>query len=263
MGVASGITCLVDGVPSMSGWWVQDTNLAPEFSSSDTPGAMARETGNSDWKGAYRAYGHTPVHFPGEAIDFKGDITDVPKGVNGTGIINRITVTCPIEEGKLIDTVVEFSGNGALAHTTGNATKGADPKIFSAIIRKIKWANSDVAVRNWRLVMSARNRPYVDTDTAGLVLRNAGNVDAQFEYGLYEDDPADRPTKGDVQIIKFFVTASTSWDLTWGILQQVGPFRADHEGAENVAGIVRGSWTSQDGTSIGTLINPAGGTKWP
>lgn len=264
MSVISGINCIVDGVPSMSAWKVRMLNMPPEFSSSDIPGAMGRALGNTDWRGIYRQYGHTPEHFPGDSIAFKGNV-DANYGVSATGIIDKMTITCPIEPGGLIDSVVEFSNNDAAGLVPGAAsgTKGATPTIFSAITRKINWSGSDVRARNWRLVLSARNRPYVDTDTAGFVMRTPGNLDAQFQYGHYQDNASSLPGEGEIAVIRFYVTATLYWELTWGIIERVDDWGADHEGAENVFANIFGSWTAQDGTSIGSMKNPAGATKWP
>lgn len=263
MGVISGINCVVDDVTSMSGWKVRMLNMPPEFSSSDIPGGMGRAAGNTDWRGVYRAYGHTPAHWPGDAIAFAGDV-DANYGVSATGIVDRMTITCPIEPGGLIDTVVEFSNNDAsgLVRGAAAATKGATPAIYSAISRKVNWNNDDVSVRNWRLVLSCRNRPYVDTDTAGYVLRNPGNIDGQFEYGVYQDNPATLPTEGALAVVKFYVTASLFWQLTWGIIERVDDWGGNHEGEENVAAVVHGFWSGQSGTSIGSIINPASETTW-
>uniref|UniRef100_A0A6M3K8M7 Uncharacterized protein n=2 Tax=viral metagenome TaxID=1070528 RepID=A0A6M3K8M7_9ZZZZ len=262
--VISGINCEVDGVSSMSGWKIRMLNMPPEFATSDAPGGMGRAAGNFDWRGVYRAYGHTPLHWPGDSIAFKGD-TDASYGVSATGIVDRMTITCPIEPGGLIDTVVEFSNNDAagLVNGAAAATAGATPAIFSAVTRKIAWSGTDVSARNWRLVLTARNRPYVDTDTDGWVMRTPGNMDGQFEYSVYDNAAANLPARGSIAVAQFYVTASTYWELTWGIIERVDDWGGDHEGAENVFGNVFGFWTAQSGTSIGTIKNPAGATKWP
>lgn len=266
MAVISGINCEVDGVSSLAAWKIDSRDLGPEFATSDAPGAMGRAAGNKDWRGLYKAYGYTPLaaHLPGKTISFAGD-TDASYGVSASAIVDRVTVTCPVEEGGLLSTLVEFSNNDAsgLAFGAAGATVGATPAIVSAITRKVNWDNSDVSVRGWKLVLTCRNKPYVDTDTAGYVMRTTGNMDATFEWGAYQDQPASLPAAGDIAIAKFYVTATLFWQLSWGIIKRIPNYEADHESAENVAGLVQGAWTSQDGTSIGTIITPSTAVHWP
>jgi len=267
MTVISGINCAVAGVSSMAAWKINLRNMPPEFATSDAPGAMGRAAGNYDWRGRYKAYGHSPLttHLPGKTFTFEGD-TDTSYGVSASAIVDRVTIECPVEPGGLISTLVEFSNNDAAGLVRGSASSGgagSSPAIISAITRKATWDGADVSIRGWKLVLTCRNRPYVDTDSAGFVKRTVGNMDGQFEFGVYQDQPANLPTEGAIAIARFYVTATAYWELTWGIIERVFDYGGDHEGAENVSGAVRGFWTSQDGTSIGTIKTPAAANHWP
>lgn len=265
MGVISGINCTVADVSSLARWKISSRNMTPEFATSDAPGGMGRAAGNEDWRGVYKAYGYSPLatHYPGETFDFKGNV-DENYGVSAASIVDRVTITAPIEPGGLITTLVEFSNNDAagLVPAAAAGSAGTDPAIYSSITRKVSFSG-DISVRNWRLVLTCRNRPYVDTDTAGRVRRNRGNIDASFEFGVYQDDMSALPDRGSIAIAQFYVTDALYWELTWGIIQEIPDWGADHEGAENVAGTVRGALTLQDGTSIGTIKVPGGATMWP
>lgn len=263
MGVESGIVSIVDGVCSMAGWKTIEYNRAPNFSSSDIPGGTGGAAGNNDWRGMYRQYGHTPVHFPGDSIDFAG-LVDSSNGVEGTGIIDRITMVCNVEAGNELDSIVEFSGNDNTGLTAGTpaAARGATPTMYSAIGRKVVWDSADVNIRWWRLVLSAANRPYVDTSTLGNVMRRPGNIKGQFEYAVYENDRTNLPNRGAIARVDFYCESDKFWRLDWGLVTQVPDYGGDHEGALNVEAKVRGMWTAQDGTSKGSITNPAGTIKW-
>ncbi len=264
MGVQSGIQCVVNGVASMAGWKTRDTNNAPSFSTSDIPGGTGGAAGNSDFNGGYRAYGHTPLFWPGDSIDFKGTTVDGSNGVSATGIVDAMDIRCNVEAGKLIEHTVYFSNNDSsgLVYGTPTADEGATPTIYSSILRKVAWGGSDVNIRDWRLRLLAANRPYVDTSTNGWVMRRPGNIQGQWAYNIYEDNGANFPTRGDIQTIQFYVTDSEYWELQWGLVTQVGDWVADHEGARNVYAPIQGVWSGQDGTSIGSITNPAGAVKW-
>ena len=260
--VISGINAHIDGISTLRKWKVRMKNMVAEGAASDAPGGIQRLAGNKDWNGIYLAYGHTPVQFPGDAFSFSGDV-DANYGISGTGIVDKITLICPVEKGDRIEQIVEFSANGALTAGAAAATAGATPAIYSAISRKVALDTVDVTdVRGWKLVMSARNKPYASSTTAGQVQRTAGNIDAQFEYMTYQDDASQFPTEGDMSVVRFYVTASTYWELTWGIFEEIGEWGGDLEGAENVGAVVRGSYSAFNSTSMGTIRNPAGDYKY-
>jgi len=262
MTVISGINAHVDGISTLRSWKIRASNLAVPGAASDAPGAVQRIAGNKDWRGVYLAYGHTPVPWPGSAFSFAGDVDD-NYGVSGTAIVDKITIECPVEEAKRIEQVVEFSANGGLDRGAAAATAGSSPSIVSAISRKVSLDGVDVTdVRGWKLVLTARNKPYASSDTAGQIMRTAGNIDGQYEYKVYEDNPSDLPTEGEVKIVRFYVTATTYWELKWGIMEEIDDWGGDLEGAENVGASIRGSYNAFYGTISGSIKNPAGETKW-
>ncbi len=262
MTVISGINAHIDGVSTLRNWKVRMRNMPPEGVTTDAPGGVQRLAGNKDWRGIYLAYGHTPLQWPGDAFSFSGDV-DASYGISGTAIVDKITIECPVEEGARIEHAVEFSANGALSAAAASATAGATPTIFSAISRKVALGGVDVTdVRGWKLVLSANNKPYVSSDTAGQVQRVAGNIDAQFEYKVYEDSASDFPTEGTMAVVRFYVTSSTYWELTWGIFQEIADWGGDLEGAENVGAVIRGAYSAFNATSMGTIRNPAGDYKF-
>ena len=265
MAIISGVGVEVDGVSSLSAWKINQRAMPAEFATSDAPGGQARACGNTDWQGIYRAYGHTPAHWPGDSIAFKGDV-DSNYGVSGTGIVKSITIETPVEENGLISSVVEFEANGALTAGSAAATKGSSPAIYCAVSRKINWDGSDVNIRHWRLKIFCKNRPYADTSTGGLVKRVKGVLDARFDYSLYDNNASNFPTLNSTAIAQFYVDATEYWELTWGKITDIDNYGGDHEGQVNVGATIRGAWTAQDGTSIGTIKNPgtpSGTTKWP
>lgn len=266
MSVVSGITCLVNGISSMAQWQITERNTPAKFSTSDMAGGQGRASGNTDWKGWYRIYGHTPVDFPGDDFTFAGDAMEGATGfgVTGDAIIDRITIKAPGEEGQLIESLVEFSAKDSdLTRGAASGTAGAVAAVYSACERKVAVGGADVTdTRGWTLILSAKNRAYASSETECNIYRVAGIVDAQFEYKVYAEDADSLPTAGDIAIIKFYVTDTLFWQLTWGIFEAPMEWGGDREGQEPVGSIIRGSFTGQNGTSLGTIISPAPATLW-
>lgn len=266
----SGITAAIKLGASVEstvrGWQIRERNDQPYFAATNTAGAANSIEGNTDWKGSYLQYGHTPLVFPGDTFAFIGSV-DGTNGVSGNAICERLTITCHGERGAVIGSTVEFAANGALTWGAAAAADTSAQTALTSIARVLKMDGVDVPqLRLWRLDFQARNRPGVHTGTvtAGQTERTPGNLFVSWVYQLYVDDPATQlPAKNSTSLMRFYVTATTYWELKWGRVQAIGPYGGNVEGARNVGAMVSGIMASEITGVDGQIVNPGGVTKWP
>jgi hypothetical protein len=86
----------------------------------------------------------------------------------------------------------------------------------------------------------------------------------QWLYQVYVDSPADAtqiPALQSTQMMKFYVTSTTFWQLRWGKVEAVDPFGANREGQEDVGATVSGGLVAYNGAA-GSIYNPADSAKW-
>src|SRR5690606_15331158 len=147
-------------------------------------------------------YGYAPSLFPGESFTFNGY---GPEGISGTALVESIEVTCDIEGGGLIESTVNFGGNGAYTKHTTAVTDSTDPNPPSSIGCKvaIDAANDSTFVdvddvRTWSLSISCDLKAFNSSSTGGQTARRAGRLDASGSYTVYIDDAADLPSEGDI-----------------------------------------------------------------
>ncbi len=265
MGVISGISGAVNGASgiSMREWRIREVQRGPKWVASISQGGVSRKCGVKDWRGYYTGYGHTPVVFPGETFTFLGSV-DGTLGVTGPAICDRIVVTWDIEAGKVIEYRVDFSGNGTLSKGAAAATDSGTPVIKCSTGMYVAIGGGrQTDIRYMRLVITAANRPYVSSDTAGQVKRLPGNIDAECIYKLYQGTPANLPALAVPNQLRFYVTAGTYWQLMWMLLEEIEDFGVNLEEAENVGATIKGAFVAYNGTGAGTIIDPATTTKWP
>ncbi len=263
MGVISGISGLVDGRSAVREWKIREIQRSAAWVDSITRAGVARACGIKDWRGYFLGTGHTPVTFPGQTLTFTGSV-DGTLGVSGPAICDRIVVTWDIETGEVITYRVDFSGNGTFSKGAAAATDTATPvfKCSTGMYVAID-GSRQTDIRYMRLVIIAANRPYVSSDTAGQVNRTPGNIDAACTYRLYQDTPANLSALATPGILRFYVTASTYWELKWMVLEEIDDYGADREGAENVGATIKGAFSAYVGTTVGTIISPSTTQKWP
>ena len=204
MGVISGLLGIVDvgtDIPHTVGEWsVSHSADVQEYSASNTKAGKARVTGNRDWSGQYRAYGHTPAVMPGSTFSFIGSFTSArTTGASGEAICEQVEITWDIEAGTIIQHTCSFASNGAL--TIGTVSDpGLDTvvpdEVPSSIGTKVQIAPVAASpsfvelpdVRTITLTITRANASYVSSSTAGETKRVAGVWDFVCAIGIYTDD---------------------------------------------------------------------------
>ena len=254
-----------------AGWKVRDLSQSAHCPASNTLGGDQTTAGNSDWFGFYRNYGHTPIVFPGDTFAFLGSIKKPAGGAisaSGDAICQRLTLHVPGEQGGNIQYQVELAGNGALTYGADSLTDSSNVAAVNAAGRKASWGGADAEVdvpetRLMRLAFGTRNRPYAGSGLPGVMRRVESITYAQWVYQCYTDDATLIPVRGSTGILRFYVTATTYWELKWVRVELIDEFGAEIEGQKNVGYTVAGSWLARLGTETGYIKDPSGVNRWP
>ncbi len=267
-------------------WTLSLTAALAEAICSASSGATLRAAGNLDWSGSYTAYGHTPAVDPGDSFTLNAAIAGVAAasiGLEGAAICDSWTVEVDIEGGAVIGHTVNFSANGALGYGASGVLAVDDddslPAPHPGNLCKVQIAEASpydashaniLDVRTWSLTVTADNKSFVSSETAGQTKRSAGNIDAKVAIGLYAQDDIgydSLPTANAIVGLRLFVTATLYWELAYAMVEEVGDQGADVEAGALAGGSLSlGNMAYADisGTfTEGHIKNPAGADIWP
>ena len=285
MTIASGILGLVNKDDAFVGctqdWTVDFGDDSTEYGASCQDGATGRETTVADWTGNYNALGGIPAINPGDFFKFEGDVAGNAKGyatgANGA-YCEGVTIDCDVEGGGILTHNVAFASNGAL--TPGAVTVAADtglpPVDLTAIITKaIEIGTLAVSpvyaerldIRTWQLAITRPGVTYSSSSTAGQTKREAGRLDFEFTYSLYESDVENLIVEGAVRAIKAYISSTLFWDLRWCKFGRTTGVTSDqNEG--NIIGMTQVARMDAAATiagvrTTGAIINPTPTTIWP
>lgn len=269
----TGKQAVVDGATGVGFWGVEWTSSDASVVHSATEGTEIVLPGNTDWRGVYQSYGHTPINMPGDKFTFKG-IGSTDKGVysaaNGA-IVERVDIIWDLATARAIYHNLYFAANGILTLSddvsadTGAAAEDSGyvaPSPSKTMVTK--WGTPTVPdVFYMMLSLIAKNALRVDSSTAGQVKRDAGNKSVRWMYKRYLEDPDLLPDIDDIAQLRFYVDADTYWDIHDAIVKQVAPKWVIEGGrdkrAKYVEATIRGKFSVPDGTDY--VANPAT-TKW-
>ena len=250
MAVLSGIAGAVDGINTARTWTITHSADSQAFVASNTLEGTIVLDGNLDWSGSYTAYGHTPVRMPQDSFTFTGSI-DGTNGAAGEAICDSVEIVNDIEPGALIAHTVNFSRNGALTLGASVAVDVTTPDVPTSIGTDVQVGTAVAApvytpltdVRGWTLTITADNKPYVSSDTAGGNLRLPGNISATISVPVFEDDFADLEAVNTHSYIRLYVTATTYWDIGFVQWGEASDLMVDVEGAEVIGAVLNGQWS--------------------
>ncbi len=277
MAILSGKNGAVDGAAIVRNWNITSNADTQAYVASNTQGGTGRQTGNTDWSGAYSAYGHTPANLPGELFEFKGSVQGTTGAVSPAAgaIVESVEITCDIEGGGILSHVVNFAGNGVLTKGAAIATDptalippssiGCDAQLGTLAASPVYTALTDV--RGWTLTLTSANQPYVTSDTAGGTKRTVGNLDASMSISVYESDLTALPVENDINAIRLFVDATTHWEILWGMFGEISDILVDIETAAVIGATLNASMNGladiASSDTIGSIKTPAASTFWP
>jgi len=274
MGVISGKGGAVNGQSVVRKWNIAYKSDLAAYASSNTGGIMSQLAGNTDWNGGFQAYGDTPLVLPGDALSFVGSMEGT-KGASGTAIVDQVEISVDLEGAKPVEYNVNFSGNGVLSQGAAVASDASLTIPGSSIGCKVATGTvvaspvwTDLAdIRNWKLTLTAANKEYASSSSAGGKKRVKGNVDAAFSFSMYGDDLSLLPQPNSIAAYRFYVSPTTYWEVLWGIVGDEGDITADIEGGELVGATINGKFRAitlvTAAATRGSIKKPGGSTWYP
>lgn len=273
----SGLFGAVDGRVGVRNWSVSEDSQLQSFASSATKGAKGRDKGNIDWRGRYAAYGPVPSVMPGDNFTFTGVIGQTPtsKGVQGPAIVEAVNIDINVEQGGIINHVVEFAATGPIVRGNYSAADASIAEPYSSIGTKVQIAlpaaehswSELTKVRSVNLRITSENNAFVDTSTDGHVSRKKGNINVELSIAVNMDDADSLPGVNLVRGYRLFIDATTFWEILWMMHGALSDFVVDREEARivgcslnsglRVSEKIGSNWTS------GSIKKPDGSTWWP
>jgi hypothetical protein len=294
-GPRSGRHGYANGVPFVKNWslnWSRATETRYHSASFNAP---ERFMGVEDWNGTIEGYGGLPSLFPGENVALKlfagpdnGIFGNTGVVYEGTAIIDTLTLNWTWQPNASLGYSLGFSADGCLAQVeneyyddtgeceasvcniyaeaaaicdietgTGTGTGTSGPPLFSVI------NNLESAV----LTVTSANQAVVNSSTECCTEREPGTI--EWTLALVDQEQYPLFQFNEYYAFKLFTEAGASWDLYYGLLDNIGDIRADREtGAimtktNNFLGSARICCAEDDGPTLGLVLDPAGNTKWP
>jgi hypothetical protein len=262
----SGLSSVVNNASQARAWRIMMNELAAEYVASGMQKGMGRIAGVKRWRGVYVAYGGTPAVFPSESFTFTGN-TQGSVGYTGTAVCDRIRIEWdPTAEPPVpIRQMVFFRSAGALTPGAAAATDATTPSREAATSLRVDLGGvQQTHVHKAQLDIFAKHmKRYADTSTSFWEYWTEGAIDAEAWWDITEDDPASVPVWQLEHTFKIYVTAGTFWEIQWMRITGHPRFEVDHEGNKPAGGRVQAQWNSDNGTSTGTIKDPATTVKWP
>ena len=250
---------------TVDGWEIDHQgNLVP-YVSGNTDGGTGREGGNKDWTGLYRKYGAIPEAFPGDS--FAGIFsTEGTLGYYGTARCLRVVWDWDVDAGGYIESRVSFGANGVLTRGAAVAVDASFPAPVNVKGLSLKLdGTQQTNVRRMRMVAQIKPRKYCVAESDGQYFRTDGELDMLAMWQVLEDDPTAFPELHATHVVQI-MTASTPtyWTITWMRIEAVEPFGVDRRKTDvPVGATIIASFDCSSSTSLGSVVSPAGVTKWP
>jgi hypothetical protein len=235
MGVHSGQFGVVNGIPSVRNWTINDNGTLARFVNSATANGHGSKKGVENWNGGYGAHGAVPANFPGSKVTFLGytaPMDDVSgstgESYGGTVIVDALGISWNWASGDVLAHQIGFSGDLILTHTTG-ATAITDAAVSDPEpvgVTKIQtspdgttWTSLPNCV-SAQLNMMCANQAYVNSDTAGATGRKKGVFDWNASITVDGDSTGNGLIKYNNYYWRFYTTAAYYYDLKWGMVQE-------------------------------------------
>lgn len=272
MGVHSGKFGMVNGQSAVRNWSVNLTSAPKKYVASHTAQGPGRKRGIQDWTGSFGCYGGKPIIMPGDTFTFAG-FTAPTTGVeatngdvySGSAIVDSVALTWNYETGDIISHVVNFGGNGAWAKTASHYEDATDPDLNECIDISAKVDGETLDnVTQITLTITAENKTYVNSSTAGWTKRLAGTIDATLAVGLHDTNPDGFVTGlGDDNEFKLFVNADDFWLLRWFKFKDINGLNVNREGGDVIAFTANFEMSGLDAdNAVGCIVLPGETTAW-
>ena len=256
--VVSGLSSVVDNVSTARGWRIIMNEAAANFVGSGMQKGVGRVGGVKKWNGVFAGFGSTPPVFPSATFTFTGNTEARCERV-------RIIWDPMARDPKPIHYMVFFRSCGALTAGAAAATDATTPTVEPATSLRVDLATVEQThIHGAQLDIFARHmKPYADTSTSFWEYWTEGAIDAEAWWNVLEDAPGYLPALQLEHQLRMYVTATTYWQLQWMRIVGHAPFEVDHEGNRPAGARIVAEFNSDNGTNVGSIINPATVTQWP
>ena len=274
MAVLFGDLAAVSGEETVFNWSANFSAENKDFVASNTLNGTMRLPGRKDWGGDYECATAEPTNLPGAAITFLGSI-DGALGIGGNGFVESMETSCDVAGGGPVTCKVAFGGDGAPTKGAAVVADTSDPNPYNGLNGSASLgtlatepAYTPLAdVTKWSLKITAKNKKYGSSSTAGRYKRLGGHIDASASISYYFASPATLPEEGDVIAVQLYVSATEFWEIWWMTIDSVTDIKVDPNTQEPVGCTVNLSWSSHadiSGTStVGKIVTPSEAQFWP
>jgi hypothetical protein len=272
MGLMSGKFGMVNGQSAVRNWQTTLTSSPKKYVASHSAQGPGRRPGIQDWTGSFGCYGAKPLVMPGETFTF-GGFTGPTTGVEatngdaygGSAIVESVALTWNWESGDILSHVVNFGGNGAWAKTLAHYEDNGDPELRETIGLGAEVDGETIDnVTTITLTITAENKTYVNSSTAGWTKRVAGTIEATLSLGLQNTNVDDLVIGiGEDCEFKLFVNDEDFWLLRWMHFKDISGLQANREGGDIVALTCNFEMQGLDAANeIGCIVLPGETTAW-
>lgn len=277
-GVHGGRFGVVNGITQVRNWSINDDGNASRFVNSATKMGAGRRAGVKQWNGSYASHGGIPAVMPSEFFSFLGYTApddDTAGGVGqtyeGTAIVDAIGINWNWAGGPVLEHQVGFSGHLGL---TPNA---ADTAITDATVSnpepicpcKIEysadgntWTELD-NITQASLNIQAANGSYVNSSTDCNTGRVPGPIDWAASIAVEDNLLGSGLTKFTDYWWKFYVTASTFYELKWGIVKSFTGLQINRETQQVISHVINLEMNGSAYAGAGHIKLPDTTTWWP
>ncbi len=284
MTVRSGRLGVVNAHNTVLQWSINQTSDNKATATSNSEQGTLRRKGNRDWNGSFTQLLALPTIMPSDKFTFSGFANDEDGSgsadYSGDAIVDSVAITWNWATAEIIQTVVNFSGDGKV--TTGTA-EGEDlvvPDPPSSICTKIEWAAAGAApvYAEWEdlatatLTISAANQPYVNSSSCEQVggkwyawnKRRPGKIDWNLAITEQNSDGLidDRLIQDDITL-RIYTDDTDFWLLTDGQIQEATGLVFNRDTGAIVQRTVPVAMQAfRPGASAAGLIAKPGGAQW-
>lgn len=285
MPVVGGKFAVIDGVPAVRQWSINDAQTLPTYVHSGTYFGTGRLPGPESWSGSFQFVGRQPPVLPGDFFNFSG-FTSPDDSIDGVGMVysgNALVTQAQMDwnwaTGEVIGGQVDFAGNLALTPTAAgaqifdDACLDADSPVGTKITydAATPW-ETFVELTNLaqaQLTMTCQANAYVNSSTASggrlWTGQRAGPVD--WTLSITQQDVTRTPfTKGQRVALRIYVDADDYWELFWGRVQDFTGITADRSTGAIIQQTINIGMDGFDETAdpcYGHVLMPDGTHWWP
>lgn len=289
MGVHGGRFGVVNNVPAMINWSIEDDSDTKEVINSQTYAMPSQLPGINHWSGSIEQNGANPVAglMPGTIFAFQGYTNPDNDTAGGTGsiysgniMVERMTLALNWETGDVEKISYEFQGALGLTLQTGQTalTDVTTPNYYGTKqlpqpkIAVASGTGAPGSLTNWpyvtqlSLTLSNEIQPVVNASTGGLTDRKAGPwklevsaTEQEILRSLFDKD--------NVLHLQIYTKpdASQFWDIKWLHVKNFTGIQVNREtGAiisRNVALPFR-AWDAETTPILGAITLPGAGSDW-